>query len=285
MKRALVLAAVALLAAAPAFAAPMKSWTNGDKTSVFQVGLLKLTFWQARDDDGAAVAALQVASAGTRPISMVGQAGLDPARASWAVTKLDPANATPQVIFSSFSGGAHCCTRIYVAERLQSGWTAFDLGLWNGDGLANVPVDVDGDKIPDIVLSDDRFLYTFDSYAASWSPPIVINVVGGKVDDVSKQPRYKKLYASEMDRAKAQCATHANGACAGYAANAARIGRFDEAWKFVLANYDRTAKWDYPGRCRGQTVNSDCKGEKIKPKDFPESLRWFLEDNGYIARR
>lgn len=280
------LAAIAMLVVtidiAPA--EPMRTWTGGEKTSVFQFGAVKLTFWQAQDNDGADIAAMQVSSPGTAPLSLVGQPGLNPVSVTYAVTKLDPANPTSEVIFSTFSGGAHCCNHLFVAERLKSGWTAFDFGMWDGDPPATVPVDVDGDKIPDIVRSDDRFLYTFAPYSDSWAPPIIVDVVNGKVDDVSKEPRYKKFYESWMVKAKAQCATHANGACAAYAGAAARAGTFGDAWTFVLANYDKSAHWDYYSRCKGRVVDGDCKGQKIAPRDFPESLRWFLQDNGYIPR-
>lgn len=75
---------------------------------------------------------------------------------------------------------------------------------------------------------------------------------------------------------------HSNGTCASYAAAAARLGAFDAAWPFVLRHYDRKAQWDYPTRCIGDTIDGQCKGNVQKPKDFPQSLKWFLQDNQYL---
>ncbi|HEY1708924.1 MAG TPA: hypothetical protein VGG10_11720 [Rhizomicrobium sp.] len=278
------LAAMAILCA-PAQAAPLKTWTLGDKTNSFTVAGLTLVFGEGRDADGAAVPGAQLKAAGTAPFTIAGQPGTNPVSAQWAIAKLDPHNPLPQVLFVSNSGGAHCCDKYLVVEKLPTGWTAFDLGQWNDGELPGIPVDVDGDKIPDIVLSDDRFLYAFDSYAASRSPPIVINVVNNAVQDVSKESRYRALYLKDMAKTKDQCAAHMNGVCAAYVADAARAGKFDEAWAFMLANYDKGSTWTYPTRCQGKrSASGDCAGKTLKPHDYPESLRWFLQDNGYIPK-
>jgi hypothetical protein len=276
-------------ALAPAYAAPAKpvtlrTWTLGDKVNTFSFGKITLSFGEGHDRDGADVPAFQIKSPGAAPYTVAGQSGTNPVTAKWAVLQLDKGNPLPQIVFTSYSGGAHCCTRIYIVEKMASGWTAFDLGLWEGDGLTSIS-DVDGDGTYDIVEFDNRFLYTFDDSAVSWSPPVVMNVRNGAVQDVSKQPRYKKFYESWAAKAKAACAKHSNGACAAYAADAARAGDFAEAWKFVLANYDHNAHWDLPGRCAGKMAGGKCNGKQIKPRDFPESLRWFLEDHDYISRQ
>jgi len=185
---------------------------------------------------------------------------------------------------STNTGGEHCCNRILVVEKLPSGWTSFDLGLWDGDPLADVPKDIDGDKIPDLVLSDDRFLNAFDSYEQSISPPVIINIVGNAGHDVTRGPRHRAFFIARMAKAKELCAAHSNGGCAGYVGIAARAGKFDEAWKFAAANYDKDARWTYPTRCRGRITDGGCAGQMLKPRDFLEGLRWFLEDNRYIAK-
>jgi len=277
-----LLALPAAAANAPAKPQAARTWTYGDKVSTFTFGTITLAFGQGHDPDGAAVPAFQIRSPGFAPYTVVGQHGFEPVTANWAVVKLDPKNPLPEVMFSSYSGGAHCCSQVYIVEKMDTGWTAFDLGQWDGDGLVDVPTDVDGDHIIDVVMTDNRFLYTFDSYAASWAPPTIMNVIAAAVQDVSKQPRYKKFFAADMAKAKVECAKRSNGACAGYVASAARAGRFDEAWKFMLAHYDANAHWDLPARCAGKTVNGACKGKTIRPRDYPQSLHWFLEDTGYI---
>jgi hypothetical protein len=86
-----------------------------------------------------------------------------------------------------------------------------------------------------------------------------------------------------MAEAKEGCGGGENAVCAGYVADGVRLGRFDEAWAFMLAHYNRKDDWDYPKRCTARIVEFQCKGMEIMPADFPQSLKWFLEDNGYIA--
>jgi hypothetical protein len=278
-----LVAAVAL--SATASAEPMRSWVSGGKNNTYTSGPITLSFGVGHDSDGASVPGFQLKSPGFAPYAVIGQAGPNPVRANYAVLKLDPKNPLPQVLFTSSSGGDHCCTRVYVVAKVQTGWTAFDLGLWDGEPLKDIPTDIDGDKIIDIVLSDDRFLNAFASYEESFAPPIIIDVYAGSVRDVSRDPRFKKIYAARMAKLKDQCTAQMNGACAAYVANGARAGQFDAAWKFMLAHYDKDAKWTYATRCKGKQANGSCAGQQIKPKDFPEALRWFLEDRGYIARK
>jgi hypothetical protein len=227
-----------------------------------------------------AVPHLSVSAPGLPPIAYDGQAAGDVARADFTVLRLS-AQEQPSVVFATYSGGAHCCVDVVVFQPADVAWRKIDLGSWDGGGIA-APEDVDGDGIVDFVFVDNAFLYTFDSYAGSRAPPLILNIVGGKAVNVSKSPRYAGVYRADMEEAKTSCAGHANGGCAAFVADAARIGQYDAAWKFMLANYDKTSTWTYPTRCQGKIVNSRCEGREIKPADFPEALRWFLQDNGYV---
>jgi hypothetical protein len=149
-----------------------------------------------------------------------------------------------------------------------------------------MPVDIDGDGTADFVFIDNNFLCAFDSYAASWAPPKILNVIGGNVVDVSTSPKFHKVFADDMARVAVECAKKQNGACASYVADGAGLGEFDTAWKFMLAHYDASAEWDYPTRCIGaMTSGGDCKGKELRARGFPQALRWFLEDNHYIPKQ
>jgi len=285
MRFALVVAVSAIFATQALAAAPqMTSWDaeqNGSpKTYTF--GAYKLTLSSTKNGDQMGVPHLSVAAPGLPPISYDGQAAGDIARADFTVLKLSP-NEQPSVVFTSYSGGAHCCVEVMVLQPAGKAWKKVDLGSWDGSGIA-YPKDVDGDRIVDFVFVDNAFLYAFDSYAGSRAPLLIMNVAGGKAVNVSKAPRYAAVYRADMEEAKTSCAGHANGGCAAYVADAARLGQFDEAWTFMLANYDQKSTWDYPTRCQGQKIDYRCKGTEQKPKDYPEALRWFLQDNGYIQK-
>jgi hypothetical protein len=275
--------------AAPPAAAPMTAWdakADGDP-KVYHMQGLTLTLSSGKDTDDDLVPELTVASPGGKLTVFDGEpAGFDHAMASFGTGRFDPKAPAPQIELASFTGGAHCCAGISVIERDTKGWKEVSLGEWDGDVPENMPTDVDGDGTPDFIFVDNNFLYAFDSYAASWAPPKILSVIGGKVVDVSANPKFHKVFAGDMARVVKDCTQKQNGACASYVADAARLGQFGAAWKFMLAHYDAKADWDYPTRCIGTMTSDDnCKGNELKPRDYPQALRWFLEDHHYIPKQ
>jgi hypothetical protein len=202
--------------------------------------------------------------------------------ASFGIGRVDASAQGEQIVFSTFTGGAHCCDLIKVLELRNGAWTTVDVGKWDGDTLGDFPADVDGDGIADFVLRDDRFLYAFSSYADSRSPPVVIDVIDGKAVDVSASPRFRTVFQKHFDQMQKDCSAHSNSACAVMLADAVRIGLFDQAWQFMLANYDQSSTWDLPTRCLVTRVGGNCpQGQELHPSGFPQAIQWFLEDNGY----
>ena len=200
----------------------------------------------------------------------------------------------PYVLFQSFTGGAHCCNLIRLVVPEGGRLSVVDLGAWDGDYLDALPADLDGDGRLDFVFRDDRFLYAFASYAESFAPLMVLNVVDGRVEDVSDRPGFRPLFAQAMADARAYCAPpdrpgfdgpSSNGACAAFVAMAARAGRFDEAWAQMLAIYDRDSDWPLPQGCRTEPAMGECPAaELIVFDDYPAALRAFLVRHGYLAR-
>ena len=264
------LALALLLALAVPSAAEVVSWHGTRETFHVQGLTLTLSAQETRP-------VIAVRAKGETPFVFRGAEGFSPASAQFQVVRVDPRDPNPQILFASNTGGAHCCAEFVLIEHVGTRWKAVELGPWDGDGLVRPETDVDGDGIVDLAFRDNRFLYAFDAYAWSWPPPLFLNVTGGRVVDVSRAPRYRAFFARDMAEAKKHCAGHANGACAAYVADAARVGRLDEAWTFMLASFRRDDNWDYPTRCKGR---NRCKA----PKDYPQALRWFLEDHGYIER-
>jgi hypothetical protein len=146
------------------------------------------------------------------------------------------------VYFQSFSGGAHCCNRIQVALVRPGGIRVVDFENWDGD-YGEMPRDVDGDGVVDFVHVDNAFLYAFSSYADSWAPPLIFNIIGDEAVDVSTRPSFRRLFQDSVNRTRGTCAPRPdrspNGACAAYVASAARIGQFEAAWARMLRSYDR----------------------------------------------
>lgn len=285
------IAALALLAAlgpaAPAAPAPPAKAVKGgaDKAHAYHYGDLTVTLSTHKGSFGAAPE-ITVSTPRQGKASLIGQeaGSLGPSE-NFFVVKLDPKSDGPAVIFTSFSWGAHCCTEVDILDPIGTGWVTVKTGLWDGDGLTEKPRDVDGDGIPDIVLRDNSFLYAFDAYAFSWAPPLVLNVVGGQLSDVSASGRYRRLFVDDMAGAKAQCLKHVNGACAGYVADAARIGQVDAAWKVMRTAYQRQVDPMFqPTVCVAAVAGHTCpKGKEQKVSAFPQALAWFLANRDYIT--
>ena len=100
----------------------------------------------------------------------------------------------PVVLFQTYSGGAHCCTTVTAivprGERLEG------VVVYAGDGgpLDEPPTDRDGDGLLDFVSYDNAFLYRFASYADSFPPPQVVNLIDGRAVDVSDRPAFRPLF-------------------------------------------------------------------------------------------
>lgn len=187
----------------------------------------------------------------------------------------------------SFTGGAHCCNAIQVALIPAQGPVSLvDLGAWDGGPEEEMPEDEDGDGIVDFVQRDNRFLYAFSSYAGSFAPPQILNIVDGEVVDVSDRPPFRRFFLEAMADGREGCRDgfERNGACAGYVAAAARAGRFDAAWRFMLSHYERSSTWGTEDACRVGVDNPDAcpADQRVSFSGYPDALRYYLTEWGYL---
>ena len=266
----------------PTDTAPQNTWIEwqADKPlNTYRVGGLEFSF-RPVVDDGLNAARMRVSTADGVSTELTGQALSWVARADFAVVQLDAKVPQRQVLFSSFSGGAHCCTSLTLLEVEDGAWRATDLGQWDGDTPA-LPQDVDGDGVKEFLFVDQSFLYAFDSYAGSWAPTVVMTVSDGRVRDVSAQSRFRSIYQRDLPEMREACGERANGACAAYVATAARVGQLDQAWAYMLRSYDQTSDWTYPSACRVRTADQCPAEAEFKFATFPEALQWFLGEVGY----
>ena len=249
---------------------------------VWRSGETTITLSTRRGDTGP-VPVITVRAPGLPVFRHAGQAGLAEAAARFGVGRLDPAAAGPQILFSTFSGGAHCCTWLQLLEVSGGRWRVVDLGEWDSDGLSDFPTDVNGDGVADMVMGDNRFDYAFDSHAGSLMPPQIFNVRGGRFIDVSSDPSYRPVYQAALPEAEAGCREHGNGPCAAFVAIAARLGRAQRAWPIMLANYDNSPGWTYPTDCRIHLrAGQSCPDSQIITfRGMPQALSWFLRNTGY----
>ncbi len=192
-----------------------------------------------------------------------------------AIQALDP-DDTPEVVVNTYTGGAHCCT-------------IWNLYSWQGDRLHHTQTypldggggslaDLDGDGYVEFMTGDNRFLYTFSSYAGSYPPLIILSFRGGQLIDVTRQFRDRqRSIAYGMYQAISEGEPYqVNGILAGYVAQKILLGEYEQGWDYMLAHYDREDSWglDIVDN-RGDTVGSY--------SDFPEALNAFLIDTGYLT--
>ncbi|MES2989096.1 MAG: hypothetical protein V4808_14430 [Pseudomonadota bacterium] len=215
----------------------------------------------------------------------------DPANIAFArqiaIGKLAKADAAPSVLFQTFTGGAHCCAQLWAVVPMGGKLETVKFGLLDGDGIDAFPVDIDGDDVVDFILKDDRFNYAFSSYAGSFAPPQIFNVIQGKLVDVSARESFAGTFEQTADEARALCAdtenSDRNGACATYVAASARVGKFDTAIRHASALAAKGGEIFLPTACTVPLVDGSCPDDKEKSfPDFESALRWFLRDAGYI---
>ncbi len=187
-------------------------------------------------------------------------------------------NGTPEVIVSTFSGGAHCCTSTVIHQWRNNQFQTINTGFLDGRG--GDFTDLDGDGTLEFTSYDQSFLYRFSSYAGSFAPSKIFSLIDGQFLDTT--PKYRKtlrstawkMYQTIVERQR-DSDGEINGVLAGYVAQKALLGEFEEGWNFMLSRYDRQSNWGldkYDGK--GNTVG--------QYPDFPTALRAHLQRMGYI---
>ncbi len=187
-------------------------------------------------------------------------------------------NNIPEVIISTNSGGAHCCTNfvIYTWQKNQFIETEkSDLNSGGGEFK-----DLNGDGKIEFLTGDNAFLYLFSSYAGSFPPSLILSFNNGEFKNVTRQYSQElkstawQMYQAFLESKKE--GYEVNGILAGYVAEKILLGEYEAGWKFMLANYDRNSDW-------GLEIY---RGEKVigKYPNFPTALKAFLIKEGYLSQ-
>jgi hypothetical protein len=265
---------------------PTTEFAEGAKSAAVTAGDITAAISMVRKkeiDPNFDVPLLAVLVGGERVLETAGVvSGLDFPVAEASIAEIDPGNKYQEVYFSSFSGGAHCCTTVIVADEVGGKWVAVPIGEFDGDG--NYLNDLDGDGKAEIVTVDNRFLYQFDCYACSAAPLPIRTVRNGAPVDISAEPRFipahrewLKQIVEGVDPAERW---KSPGFLAGWVAAKARIGEGADAYKALLDHWD--AKSDAgEDVCRTGGDLEACSRKNIARLKFPERLKLFLDQTGY----
>ncbi len=204
------------------------------------------------------------------------------------IVELDPGNPFPEVLLSTYSGGAHCCTVLRVASASPNGrrWYRIEGGSYDGD-RATVS-DEDGDGTYEFVSPDNRFHYQFSSYSGSYPPIRIQQIRGRKLVDVSGSPSFRSVHRKHLNAMLPIAQTvkavgEPNGLLAGYLATRVLLGEFDDGWRDLLALHDRMSEWGLKYCSGGYDASSNCLRWSYYP-DYPTALLAFLKKNGYVGK-
>jgi hypothetical protein len=205
------------------------------------------------------------------------------------VMKLDPSTSVPQILFTHFTGGAHCCMATKIASMDKAGsWHVIDAGALDGDGYKFQDLDGNGGLV--LISADNSFLYTFAPYAGSYAPTRIKKLNGASLDDVTAQKQYRAFLQQrlrEMEasaRAAGEETPHSNGFLGGWVAQKALVGEFAEAWRIMLSSYDRNSDWATLA-CARPLPLEQCPEAEQKRVGFPEALAAHLVAHQYISSK
>jgi hypothetical protein len=265
---------------------PTTEFADGAKGATVTVGDLTASISMVRRkklDPNFDTPLLTVTVGGETVLEATGAAsGLDPPATEASIAEIDPANDQKEVYFASFSGGAHCCTELIVAEKAGDKWVSVPLGEFDGDG--NYLDDIDGDGHAEIVTMDNRFLYKFDSYALSAAPLTIMTVSNGKPVDISTEPRFLKAHRQWLARLVEGVDPvkrwSTRGFLAGWVAAKTRVGEGADAFRALVDHWD--GKDDQGEDVCVSGVDLDkCAKRNIAHLKFPDALKLFLDQTGY----
>lgn len=202
------------------------------------------------------------------------------------IAEMDPGNPYKEVVFSSFTGGAHCCsdTRILVSSKDGGTWREIEIGPFDGGPLE--ARDVDGDGRYEFVMRDNAFLYAFGCYACATAPYHVLQLEDGKIVDASSKPAFRARHVNSLKNMVEGAGGDrgANSFLAGYVAQKIRLEEGAQAWKFMLKYYDRKDDWGLEACSVKENDRGECPGKKVM-LSFPQALERFLVQAGYELKK
>lgn len=200
------------------------------------------------------------------------------------VMRLDAGARLPQIVMTTFTGSAHCCTatKIAIADGPDA-WRVIDAELLDGEGYEFA--DLDGDGANELISVDNGFLYAFDCYACSFAPTRVSKLVEGRIKDVTADPKYRNFLRgklAEMEKAAREDRKlwRSNGFLGGWVAAKSLVGEVDDAWRRMLASYDRKSDWPLEECMTGGDIDK-CPKNKLRQVTFPQALMKLLVKKDY----
>jgi serine protease Do len=265
------------------------SFDGEHKVSMFKGDLqIKLTRRQVDNDNFGAVAVGIYKAKPAFRMEFDSEYPVNKPASELRLVRLDLNSSLPQIVFTYFWQGAHCCTMTKIASMSGSGsWHVIGGDTLDGAGYAFE--DLEGRKFNYLVSYDQDFYYAFDCYACSYPPLRIQQLRGDSLEDVSSDDKFvhfylQQLYALEETANKQHDSDlwHSNGFLAGWIATSLRARR-PENWSLALQLYDHNSDSGLPTeKCTIDKPLEECPNDKKVVLAFPAALRELLVHSHYI---
>ncbi|MEO1747919.1 MAG: hypothetical protein AAFR27_04760 [Pseudomonadota bacterium] len=198
------------------------------------------------------------------------------------IVEMDDTNDVPEVYISTYTGGAHCCNEIDILTKSASGWREVDFGYYDGDPEALSPSDLNGDGQSEIKTFDNRFFYTFASYAGSSAPIQILGFENGAFANITANGDFEWEVRAGLDDMGTipEAGEPRNSWLATYAAYLLTLGEADPL-DYAVGAHDASVDWGMI-RCTVPEVDYSCPEGKSQNIGFEAALTEFLTETGYL---
>lgn len=197
---------------------------------------------------------------------------------------LDPNSDVPEIVFSAYWGGAHCCTVTEIFSEVDGYWVRIEASTLDAGGYTFR--DLDGDGSIELIRLDNSFLYAFAPYVYSWAPTVIEQLRDGQLSVESHDPAFATYYRRELAGMEHLARNepslwNSNGFLAAWVATKALLGEFEDAWPRMMASYDRGSDWPLEICSQAMSFSECPEASKVKTT-FPLALKAHLQEYGYL---
>jgi hypothetical protein len=257
----------------------MTEWIEADIGKTFRSGDVAVRMQMRGRLDGIKSVAVDVSNGKSEVVSFDIEGTYGP-HGTIGLVKLEQWRDVEHLLFTNFTGGAHCCTEVRVVDFSSEPPVLIDVGTFDTGTVE--PKDIDGDGYQELAVPDERFR-AFDSYAGSFPPLLIYAIAEQKLADVTRDVRFAQQHKWMFDRQAAACGTEARlapGACAGLLGTAAVLGLLgptSDSLNFDTQPEASAFPWTY-FKCD----NAECS-KTTQISDFLDAIKGELPRWGYLS--
>lgn len=210
----------------------MFDWSQADFSRPMNIDGVQVTMTSFDKPNNTQAVLVEIQKGNSHPVSF--EMDGNSTSGTVGLVSLHPySNQTNHLVFTNFTGGAHCCTEVRVADFSENTASLTELGAYDSGGVA--PEDIDGDGYYELAVPDERFR-DFDAHAGTFPPYRIYHIVDGEAQDVTREGKFAAYHERIYRMQSEACGGSLNskpGACAGLLGTAATLGVFPETFEFL----------------------------------------------------